>query len=250
MIRKSGLKGEMAVRRVLVVEKAGEYRQTLTEILEKQCEVCAEAQADMVLRRLAQWQPDGVILDLTLPGVDGIGLLQKIACCSPRPAVLVTTGYLNEYLEAAFQKLHVGYVMHKPCSAEAVAQRMHGLLDFYTVSGEKAACGTTQVRKLLMELGISGKLQGWSFLCTAVELKLEQPEQLVTKQLYPAVGQICGADRTVVERCIRTAIAGAWRTGDVRVWSRFFPPDASGKIPRPTNKAFISRLCQALDHGI
>ena len=86
------------------------------------------------------------------------------------------------------------------------------------------------------------KLRGYSCVREGILLTIQNPDQRITKELYPAVAAICGGNALRVERAIRSAIESAWMNRDDRVWRMYFPPDATGQIPRPTNSEFISRL--------
>jgi hypothetical protein len=49
-----------------------------------------------------------------------------------------------------------------------------------------------------------------------------------------------------VERNIRSAIDAAWSKRDENVWRLYFTPDSQGKMDKPTNAAFISRLADSI----
>ena len=98
----------------------------------------------------------------------------------------------------------------------------------------------------LLSLNIPSKLRGYAYLREAIPRMMKDPDQPITKVLYPAVGAVFGCKGTHVERSIRSAIDTAWKQRDDRVWQRYFRVGSDGVIPRPSNAAFISRLADAL----
>ena len=98
---------------------------------------------------------------------------------------------------------------------------------------------------MLRALGVSGNHMGYRGLVEAIRLIAVNPDQLYTKELYPAVGEIMGCNWRQVERDIRTAIESAWDARDTVVWDEFFP-HRRGMKAKPTNSVFISTLGQFL----
>ena len=70
----------------------------------------------------------------------------------------------------------------------------------------------------------------------------ENPNQSITKELYPNVAKICGGTSGRVEKAIRNVIHDAWLRRDERNWAILFPPDRQGRVSVPTNSEFITRI--------
>jgi DNA-binding response OmpR family regulator len=80
-----------ASRRILVVEDDP----TLSEVVEKYLrregyEVAVESHGDAGLSRALEWEPDLVVLDLMLPGMDGLEVCQRLHRSTPIPVVMLT----------------------------------------------------------------------------------------------------------------------------------------------------------------
>ncbi len=90
------------VIRVLVVDDHLIVRQGLRLMLEEAGEdfelVGEAADAEMALRLVQDLQPDVVLMDIRLPGMDGIDALARIRADSPRIAVLILTTYNEDTL--------------------------------------------------------------------------------------------------------------------------------------------------------
>ena len=95
-------------------------------------------------------------------------------------------------------------------------------------------------------MGVSTKLRGYAYLREAVLLMIQNPMQSITKELYPGVAKQFSSTPTQVERSIRNAIQHAWERRNEEQWLQVFQPDKAGKIARPSNAAFISRLADRL----
>ena len=183
---------------------------------------------------------------LMLPELDGLTLLQVLADSGIRPTVLATTRLANDYVIATSTKLGVEYLMVKPCDIRAIAKRVRDLSCQKPRPRLSAPDPKTHVSNLLISLGVSTKLRGYAYLREAVLLMIQNPMQSITKELYPGVAKQFSSTPTQVERSIRNAIQHAWERRNEEQWLQVFQPDKAGKIARPSNAAFISRLADRL----
>ncbi len=236
--------------RLLIAEGTEELRLALADMLRGVYQIRTCATGDQAQNLLHSFQPDVVVLDLMLPGLDGITLLQWAVEAGHRPAVLATTRLQSDYVLESLNRLGVGYLMVKPCDVRALAARVRDLSTRIHPPKSEIPDVRAQVSNMLLALGISTKLRGYTYLREAVLLKAKDPGQSITKILYPEVAKICGCEAIHVERSIRSAINTAWKNRDEQVWRLYFLPDGTGSIPRPTNGAFISRLADRLRLGM
>jgi excisionase family DNA binding protein len=101
--------------RVLVVDDQDAVRATLTELLGTvQREILAAASGEEALAILKTTDVDLVLLDLSLPGVDGVETFRQIQALRPGVPVIIVTGYPDSPLMA--QALDIGpfTAMRKP----------------------------------------------------------------------------------------------------------------------------------------
>lgn len=234
-------------KKLLIAEGTEDFRAALTDSLRGAFHLRECGDGNLAMEMLRRFQPDILVLDLMLPGLDGISLLQMAAAASIRPMVLATTRFVSDYVLEAIDRLGIEYLMVKPCDVRATVARI-GDLSRRVCEPRPASKPepATYVTNLLLTLGIPTKLKGYSYLREAVVQMAKDPTQSITKELYPAVAQVCGGNASHVERSMRNAIQAAWTRADKRVWSMYFAPDSTGTIPRPTNAAFISRLADCL----
>lgn len=77
------------------------------------------ANGDAAIQSIQNLDPDIVLLDIRMPGDDGLVTAKKIADLNDPPAVIFCTAY-NEYAIEAFETLAVGYLL-KPLQSEQLA---------------------------------------------------------------------------------------------------------------------------------
>ncbi|MEJ5347312.1 MAG: response regulator [Desulfosoma sp.] len=102
--------------RVMVVDDEADFLETLVRRLEKrQVEVVGVPGGREALEVLSQRPVDVVILDVRMPGMDGLEVLQEIKKRWPLVEVILLTGHAS--VESGLQGMELGafdYVM-KPC---------------------------------------------------------------------------------------------------------------------------------------
>lgn len=231
--------------KLLIAEGTEAFGMALVDILGDayRIRICREGNEALELMRT--FQPDLVLLDLMLPGLDGITILERAVASGVRPTVLATTCFDSEYTLEQAAQLGVCYVMKKPCDLRATVARLSDLNQRIRKKPTASADPRVHVSNLLTALGISTKWKGYNSLREAILLMAQERDRSMTKELYPAVAEICGGDSKSVEHTCRIAIEKAWANRDHRLWQVYFPTEGQGG-KRPSNRAFISRLADAV----
>lgn len=231
---------------LLIADSTEEFRQALSNALQGNFRIRCCGNGRDTLRQLQHDPPDILVLDLMLPELDGISLLYEAVNAGIRPVVLATTRLINDYIIYTAEQLGVAYLILKPCDIRATAARVHDLSQRIHHPSDSAPDKRTHASNMLNTLGIAAKLNGYQYLREAILLMSEAPMQSVTKELYPAVANLCESAPLQVERSIRSAVDNAWAKRDDRIWMRYFPPGPDGKIPKPSNGKFISCLADRI----
>lgn len=242
----SFFEGVLTLQKIIIADASADFTQGLLQALERDFQVTVCRSGRETLNAVHNQSPDLLVLDLMLPEIDGLGLLEILQEEGIRPAVMVLTRILSPYVADNTARLGISYVMMKPCDLADAAHRIRDLLGHLQGRSETAAGSRRQVTELLMEMGIPAKLSGYSFVREAVLMMAAKPGLSITKELYPAVAQSCGVSVNVVERSIRTAIASGWEKGGKQAWQRHFAPEDTTPL-RPSNGAFIAGLAELLE---
>jgi len=111
--------------RIAVADDHPVVRQGLVAILQDEADfevVGSAASAEAFLELVARSHPDIALVDLELPAMGGIELIERLATATPATRVLVFTGYdTDELVSAALKAGAKGYVL-KGASSDAVAK--------------------------------------------------------------------------------------------------------------------------------
>lgn len=229
------------MRKLLIADCNEDYRTALAAALSSQYQVLCCRSGTEALAMLYQEHPDIFVLDLMLPELDGLTLLERISANGVCPMVLAATPIFSDYVFSCAQRLGIEYLVRKPCAIEAIASRIQDL-SRRLKAPEPKTDPVSYVTNLLLALDISTKHNGFSYLRESILLMAKDPAQSVTKVLYPEVARLCGCNKENVERSIRTALDRAWEKRDGQMWQNYFP----NAQQRPSNAVFISRLAEAL----
>ena len=232
------------MQKLLIADSSEIYTSALASALDGQFQIFICHDGDTALELLQREAPDVLVLNLMLPHKDGLTVLQQAAV---HPGVILAiTMHMSAYVEQAVTKLDIDYTMIAP-SVEAVTLRLKDLLKQYVVPASSMDPDAKLIHHLRL-LHVPTHLEGYQLLCLAIPIFVQNPQQFLTKELYPAVARLCGGkDVRAVEHSIRNAIQAAWRQRDNAVWRKYFALGPRGTIPCPTNKEFISRLAEILN---
>lgn len=108
--------------RLLIVDDESPARERLRSLLAEleQADTVGEAATgEQALERVAELKPDIVLLDVRMPGMDGIEAARHLNTLEHPPAVIFTTAY-DEYAVKAFDAQAVGYLL-KPIRKEKLS---------------------------------------------------------------------------------------------------------------------------------
>lgn len=219
---------------LLILES--EFIQTLlSEALEGfTVRTCNGEEASEVLR---QFQPDALVLDLFLPGTDGLTLLENCRELLP-PVVLPLTVYLSDYIWKKALQLGAGFVMLKPCTIDDIVKR---LTDMLSLQNQTEEPDRGEIISDLMErFPLRAKPRVLSAIRAAILITLRNPDSLLTKDIYPELYREYGASPDALDQAIRRTLRNAWkhRTINPAIWEELFP----GYSQCPSNGDFILTL--------
>ncbi|MEH1793222.1 PAS domain S-box protein [Nostoc sp.] len=108
--------------RVVVVDDQTDSREFITTVLEQcQAEVKAVASVQEALQVIAQWKPDVLVSDISMPDEDGYSLIRKLRSQPPELGGNIPAAALTAYArtEDRMRAIQEGYQLHLPKPIEA-----------------------------------------------------------------------------------------------------------------------------------
>lgn len=146
------MKGARLAMRVVIADDEPLARERLRGLLalRPDVEIVAEAaDGQHALHACAEHRPDLVLLDIAMPGIDGLEAARHLAAFEPRPAVVFCTAY-DAHALSAFEAEAIDYLV-KPVRPERLDAALERVRTF-AAGRERAGDGETapgQVRSHL-----------------------------------------------------------------------------------------------------
>jgi len=112
--------------RVLIVDDEEEFVQSLSERLTiRDFDVTTSLSGEDALKKLKGYNFDLVILDVAMPGMDGVEVLREIKRIKPLTEVIMLTGHAT--VEAAIEGMKLGALdfFMKPCEIEELVAKIN-----------------------------------------------------------------------------------------------------------------------------
>ncbi|WP_294405880.1 sporulation transcription factor Spo0A [uncultured Ruminococcus sp.] len=199
-------------------------------------------------------QPDVVIADAVMPGLDAIELIRKSAQLTNKPLFIITSPYENAFIETQVMNAGASYFMLKPFDIKILGERIKAMLDIDTditadADFTRRRSGHSPnleiiVTDIIHQIGVPAHIKGYHYLREAIICCVNDKEMLesVTKLLYPAVAKKFATTPSRVERAIRHAIEIAWDRGDIDTLNSFFGYTINTGKGKPTNSEFIALI--------
>lgn len=215
-----------------------------------------------VLNVLEKKTVEILILDLIMPYLDGIGVLEKLSGYpnEDRPKIIILTAFGQENITQKAVGLGADYYILKPFNLQVLGDRVRQIARDIQIQTEvrgvlspvmSAAAPKdleVEVTKVIHEIGVPAHVKGYQYLRDAIMLVVDEVNFLgaVTKELYPAIAQKYDTTPSRVERAIRHAIELAWDRGDLDKINKFFGYTVSIDKGKPTNSEFIAIIADRL----
>ena len=195
------------------------------------------------LAQLQEVTPDALILDMLLPYLDGLRLLQALGDHRP-PVILALTTSISPAEQVLAWKLGVLMVVMKPCRPEVVMGHLNHLLELHDSSKILADDPQTVVARILRRFSLPEHRDGFEYLRIGTPLYMADRCQSLTKELYPAIAQLCGCDDgKLIERAIREVLEDGWKSRNTALWRWYFPCLEH----RPSNKLFLATVVRMIE---
>lgn len=240
--------------------------------------VLSTGDGSKALETIKQKRVDVVVMDMILPGVDGIGILEEVNNSNQknRPIFIVETALRMENLVERAIQSGADYYMMKPVSGQMLIKRMYQMIESkygivasgrtdenfniqdrenrepkkksskpgYTYSGDLEM----DITNILLEIGIPAHIKGYQYIREGIIMAFNDRNMLhyITKFLYPAIAKKYKTTSSSVERTIRHAIEVAWKRGNIGTLEEIFGNTVCAGRGKPTNSEFMALLTDKL----
>ena len=206
-------------------------------------------------------QPDVVLLDIIMPEMDGLAVMDKIKrdkTIKKSPEFIMISAIGKEGItEDAFQ-MGASYYIMKPFAKDVVVNRIHREKR-KSFQIRKAVPYESQeqlmkrnleslVTDMIHEIGIPAHIKGYQYLRDAIIMSVNDIEMLnsITKILYPTIAKTFQTTSSRVERAIRHAIEVAWNRGKMDTIDELFGYTINAEKGKPTNSEFIALIADKI----
>ncbi|HBF3398100.1 TPA: sporulation transcription factor Spo0A [Clostridioides difficile] len=213
-------------------------------------------------------QPDLLILDVIMPHLDGLGVIEKLNTMDiPKmPKIIVLSAVGQDKITQSAINLGADYYIVKPFDFVVFINRIRELVSNRVTQVEPKPRPVqetqmtrsdfvknvgnieTEITNIIHEIGVPAHIKGYLYLREAIKMVIDNVELLgaVTKELYPSIAKKFNTTPSRVERAIRHAIEVAWSRGKVDTINQLFGYTVHNTKGKPTNSEFIAMIADKL----
>ena len=219
--------------------------------------------------------PDLVILDIIMPHLDGLGVLEKLNTMDLEntPRIIILSAVGQDKITQQAITLGADYYTVKPFDMEVFTKRIREMFNSAPTIQESSAQSNrvsypttssyiltsepksktpvdleTEITNIIHEIGVPAHIKGYMYLREAITMVVNDMELLsaVTKELYPSIAKKYNTTASRVERAIRHAIEVAWGRGQIEAINKLFGYTVHNDKGKPTNSEFIAIIADKL----
>ena len=258
---------------VLIADDNQDFCKTLATYLtnEEDMEIVGIAKDGVeALDIIKNVKPDVAILDVIMPHLDGLGVLEKVNNSTnfeKKPICIMLSAVGQDKITTKAIALGAEYYMVKPFDIKLLIQRIREIKTYRPdvasdiirrefkkkpyINVENAKNEDqleVLVTNVIHGVGVPAHIKGYQYLREAIILVVNNIDVInqITKSLYPQIAQKFGTTPSRVERAIRHAIEVAWGRGEVDLMQNIFGYTVSAAKGKPTNSEFIAMIADKL----
>lgn len=256
---------------VLIADDNKEFCSILNDYLLNQKDIIVTGIAKdgrEALDLIIEKKPDLVVLDIIMPHLDGLGVLEKLNGLNLEkfPRVIILSAVGQDKITQKAITLGADYYVVKPFDMDIFTKRIREMFnsEIQAETRKTSSIPTldrddslsrkgpvdleTEITSIIHEIGVPAHIKGYMYLREAITMVVNDMELLsaVTKELYPSIAKKYNTTASRVERAIRHAIEVAWGRGQVEVINKLFGYTVHTEKGKPTNSEFIAIIADRL----
>lgn len=263
--------GSLDKKKILIADDNREFCEILSKFLsmEEDFQVAGVAKDGLeAIDKIKEEEPDVLILDIIMPHLDGLGVLETLHKLDLRkkPKIVILSAVGQDKITQKAISLGADYYVVKPFDFKIFVKRLKQIVGDKTqeevvprssyiqipVTGGSTVNSSrsleAKITNVIHEIGVPAHIKGYSYLREAISMVIEDMELLgaVTKELYPSIAKKFNTTPSRVERAIRHAIEVAWTRGKVDTIDKIFGYTINNNKGKPTNSEFIAMIADKL----
>lgn len=252
---------------ILIADDNEDFCDILSEYLGRQqdIEVVGIAKDGLeAVEQIADKAPDVVVLDIIMPHLDGLGVLEKLNAMNMEkfPKIIILSAVGQDKITQRAISLGADYYVIKPFDFEVFIERIRQMVGSGKSNPERRRSAPVsqptlitnsrsleaEITNIIHEIGVPAHIKGYLYLREAITMVVESVELLsaVTKELYPSIAKKYNTTPSRVERAIRHAIEVAWSRGKIDTINNLFGYTVHNDKGKPTNSEFIAMVADKL----
>lgn len=210
--------------------------------------------AQTLLEILLREPPEILLIDLSLPMVDGVDVIEMISKIPMRETPMVFA--LADFCSTKALSLIKDHIIHsffKPLDVKKVVNEISEFAKLYEPSSRHQRISYAVVDRMatdcLLELGISPHLQGYYALREAIKIIVCSKSRIklsVIKHIYQSIADEFGSNVSAIEHAMRHAIDSAWMRADVNVLQDYFGYTFNEIRATPSNSQFMFMIADRI----
>lgn len=256
---------------VLIVDDNIQFCNILNDYFSNQQDiiVCGIAKNGVeALKLIKEARPDIVILDIIMPCLDGLGVLERLSSLEMDyvPKIIALSAVGNDKVTQRVIALGADYYVVKPFDMDILTKRIRQLFNSAILGEEtkKTIISETnneitltkkpennlieEITSIIHNIGVPAHIKGYMYIRAAIGMVINDMNLLsaVTKELYPNIAKEFNTTPSRVERAIRHAIEVAWGRGEIETINKIFGYTIHRNKDKPTNSEFIAMVADKL----
>lgn len=260
---------------ILIADDNQDFSHTLSSYINRQddMEVIAIAKdGNEAIDMLATTMPDIVLLDVIMPHLDGLGVLEKLNMfkVDKKPICIMLSAVGQDKITQKAITLGAEYYIVKPFDIELLIKRIREIkffkpenqntnnlvareqkqpyIEIASNDSKKEENLEALVTNIIHEVGVPAHIKGYQYLREAIMMVVNDIDVInqITKSLYPQIALKFSTTPSRVERAIRHAIEVAWGRGDQKTVENIFGYTVNALKGKPTNSEFIAMIADKL----
>jgi len=254
--------------RVLIVDDNQNFCTILSEHIGEQDDLEVVGIANNGLKAvelIKETMPDIVVLDIIMPHLDGLGVLEKVRELDLIDQIkfIILSAVGQDNITRRAINLGATYYVIKPFDFDLFIDRLRQLSKSKSkseneeISGKELGMGApasefasidARITEVLHKIGVPPHIKGFQYIREAILMVYEDSNCLskVTKIIYPGIAEKFDTTASRVERAIRNAIEIAINRGNPDYIQKYFGHSLSAKKNKLTNSEFIALVAEKL----